>query len=154
MLPKIGKNITIAMFITILITSTIPYQVKAQQNNYNYTPYYTANNSYVSDNPNLRLQQFSMSAWFKTNMTNNKVVAIIVNKGGFGSDGSSIPDMNYGIWLTGTNQGVAGKVEDSSPLLLKNISFEKVIPDQGDNGKTLDPVLWHVVEGKTEVQLM
>jgi hypothetical protein len=87
--------------------------IKAQQNNYNYAPYFTANNSYVSinDNPNLRLEQFSVSAWFKTNMTNNKVVAIIVNKGGFGNDGSSIPDMNYGIWLTGTNQGVAGKVE-------------------------------------------
>jgi hypothetical protein len=35
-------------------------------------------------------------------------------------------------------------------LLLKNISFEEIIPDKGDNGKTFDPDKWGVCEGKTE----
>jgi hypothetical protein len=40
--------------------------------------------------------------------------------------------------------------EGSHYYLLKNMSFEKIIPDKGDNGNTSDPVSWFVVEGKTE----
>ncbi len=122
-MPKIGKNIMIAAFIAMLITASIPIEIKAESinsdnsamrvNYYNYAPYFTANNSYVSinDNPNLRLEQFSIAAWFKTDMTNNKEMAIIVNKGGFSKNTINTPNQNYGIWLTGTNQGVAGKIQ-------------------------------------------
>ncbi|MEM3092934.1 MAG: phospholipase D-like domain-containing protein, partial [Candidatus Nitrosocaldus sp.] len=82
---------------------------------YNYAPYFTATGSnFVSipDSQELRLQQqFSVSAWFRTTMNNNSQVAIIVNKGGFQSDTPGTPQQNYGIWITGSNQGVRGKVE-------------------------------------------
>ncbi|WP_158648722.1 MULTISPECIES: LamG-like jellyroll fold domain-containing protein [Candidatus Nitrosocaldus] len=85
------------------------------QGSYHYEPYFTATGSnFVSipDKQELRLTtNFTVSAWFKTTMNNNSQVAIIVNKGGFGADGSNVVDMNYGIWLTGSNQGVIGKVQ-------------------------------------------
>ncbi|MFN4337017.1 MAG: LamG domain-containing protein, partial [Candidatus Nitrosocaldus sp.] len=82
---------------------------------YNYAPYFTATGSnFVSipDSQELRLTtNFTVSAWFRTTMNNNSQVAMIVNKGGFGNgDGTDRPDMNYGIWLTGSNQGVRGRV--------------------------------------------
>jgi len=42
------------------------------------------------------------------------------------------------------------KEEGRLQLLLKNSGFEETIPDQGDNGKTFDPAIWGVAEGKTE----
>ncbi|MEM3916738.1 MAG: LamG-like jellyroll fold domain-containing protein, partial [Candidatus Nitrosocaldus sp.] len=94
----------------MVITSTIPVYASS----YNYAPYFTADGSnFVSipDSQELRLTNFTVSAWFRTTMNNNSQVAIIVNKGGFGTDGSNVADMNYGIWITGSNQGVRGKVE-------------------------------------------
>jgi|GEM_PF-1526118 len=96
-------------------SSEVTITVKDIAGGYRYEPYFTANGSnYVSipDRQELRLQKFSVSAWFRTTMTNNSSVAIIVNKGGFGNgDGNDRPDMNYGIWITGSNQGVRGKVQ-------------------------------------------
>ncbi len=114
---SLSKKISIIIISIIgcsmLITSTIP--VYASTTNYNYAPYFTATGSnFVSipDKQELRLTtNFTVSAWFKTTMNNNSQVAIIVNKGGFGADGSNVVDMNYGIWLTGSNQGVIGKVQ-------------------------------------------
>jgi hypothetical protein len=40
--------------------------------------------------------------------------------------------------------------EISKSSLLKNTSFEEAIPDQGDGGKTFDPAIWSIAEGKTE----
>jgi hypothetical protein len=34
--------------------------------------------------------------------------------------------------------------------ILKNTGFEEAILDKGDNGKTFDPAIWGVNEGKTE----
>jgi hypothetical protein len=45
------------------------------------------------------------------------------------------------------------KEEGRLQLLLKNSGFEEAIPDQGDNGKTFDPAIWDVAEGKTEKEL-
>ncbi|GBC72739.1 Alkaline phosphatase [archaeon HR04] len=82
---------------------------------YNYAPYFTSTGSnFVSipDSQELRLQQqFTVSAWFRTTMNNNTLVALIVNKGGFQSDTLGTPQQNYGIWITGSNQGVRGKVQ-------------------------------------------
>ncbi|SPC33785.1 LamG-like jellyroll fold domain-containing protein [Candidatus Nitrosocaldus cavascurensis] len=128
-----GTAITLATILLFQVTGLLllqnnnNYHAMAQSGGgspYNYAPYFTATGSnFVSipDKQELRLQQqFSVSAWFKTTMNNNSQVAIIVNKGGFGNgDGLDRPDMNYGIWLTGTNdqapQGrVAGGFESSS----------------------------------------
>ncbi|MEM2566488.1 MAG: phospholipase D-like domain-containing protein [Candidatus Nitrosocaldus sp.] len=101
-----------AILCSIVITS-LP--VHASTANYRYDPYFTATGSnFVSipDSQELRLQQqFSVSAWFRTTMNNNSLVAIIVNKGGFQSDTPGTPQQNYGIWITGSNQGVRGKVQ-------------------------------------------
>ena len=68
---------------------------------YHYTPSFSsssANYFDIPDNALLRLQRFSVAAWFKTS-TDYSTNGVIVNKGGFGSE---LPgqNMNYGIWLT------------------------------------------------------
>ncbi|MEM1971239.1 MAG: LamG domain-containing protein, partial [Candidatus Anstonellales archaeon] len=100
----------------LLLQNNNNYYAMAQSGSlYNYAPYFTATGSnFVSipDSQELRLQQqFSVSAWFRTTMNNNSLVAIIVNKGGFQSDTPGTPQQNYGIWITGSNQGVRGKVQ-------------------------------------------
>jgi len=54
-----------------------------------------------------------------------------------------------GKWVCENGKWV-NKEESRLQLLLKNTGFEEVIPDKGDNGKTFDPAIWDVVEGKTE----
>ncbi len=102
--------LTLSTFASIVdITSSIAY---ASNDKYNYAPYFTAtgsNHVSIDDKPELRLQQFSIAAWFRTTISNNDKAAIIVNKGGFGVDSSTLPDMNYGIWI-GCN-GNQGKVQ-------------------------------------------
>jgi phosphatidylserine/phosphatidylglycerophosphate/cardiolipin synthase-like enzyme len=100
-----------SIVITVLIIlPSMPFSYANTQ--YKYEPYFTASGSnYVSipDNTNLRLQQFSVSAWFRTTINDNDKAVIIVNKGGFGVDGSNVVDMNYGIWI-GCNSN-KGKVQ-------------------------------------------
>ncbi len=106
---KITSIISV-MICSMVITSTIPVYASS----YNYAPYFTANGSnFVSipDSQELRLTNFTVSAWFRTTMNNNTLVSMIINKGGFGVDDPNVTDMNYGIWLTGSNQGVRGKVQ-------------------------------------------
>jgi hypothetical protein len=89
-------------------TVTINVIVPAQ-GNYNYAPSFTATGSNYFDSastPSLQLSQFSVAAWFKTS-TNFASEALIVNKGGLGSETSG-QNMNYGIWMTSTEQIVAG----------------------------------------------
>src|SRR6185436_1156041 len=64
------------------------------------------------DSPSLRLTQFSVAAWFKTSTDFSSGDAVIVNKGGLGSD-SAGQNMNYGIWMTSTEK-VKGGFETSS----------------------------------------
>ena len=55
---------------------------------YNYAPSFVATGSNFNDTPDsasLRLNQFTVAAWFKTS-TNFASDAFIVNKGGVGSD--------------------------------------------------------------------
>ena len=52
------------------------------------------------------ISQFSLAAWFKTS-ANFGSDAFIANKGGIGSD-SSGENLNYGIWMTSTEQIKAG----------------------------------------------
>ena len=72
---------------------------------YNYAPSFVANGSNFNDTPDsasLRLNQFTVAAWFKTS-TNFASDAFIVNKGGVGSD-SPGQNLNYGIWMTSTEK--------------------------------------------------
>ena len=67
---------------------------------YNYAPSFTATGSSYSDvasSPSLKLSQFSVASWFKTS-SNFGADAVIVNKGGFGSE-SAGQNMNWGIWM-------------------------------------------------------
>jgi hypothetical protein len=76
---------------------------------YNYAPSFAATGSTFNDTPDstsLRLNQFTVAAWFKTS-TNFASDAHIINKGGVGSD-SSGQNLNYGIWMTSTEQIKAG----------------------------------------------
>ncbi|MEM1951544.1 MAG: phospholipase D-like domain-containing protein, partial [Candidatus Nitrosocaldus sp.] len=62
----------------------------------------------IVDEPSLRLQQFSISAWFRTSSTFTNH-AMIVNKGGFDTSTSRL---NYGLWIT-TNGTLRGGFEES-----------------------------------------
>ena len=76
---------------------------------YNYAPSFVLLGSSFNDTPDsasLRLNQFTVSAWFKTS-SNFASDAFIVNKGGVGSD-SAGQNLNYGIWMTSTEQIKAG----------------------------------------------
>ena len=59
----------------------------------------------------LQLSQFSVAVWFKTS-SNFASDAIIVNKGGVGSE-SSGQNMNYGIWMT-KSEKITGGFESTS----------------------------------------
>ncbi len=82
---------------------------------YHYEPFLTINshNDVVSipSTQSLKLSKFSVAAWFKT-ISNFGSEASIVNKGGFGTD-SSGNNMNYGIWMT-SSENVQGGFETSS----------------------------------------
>ncbi|HXV89420.1 MAG TPA: Ig-like domain-containing protein [Nitrososphaeraceae archaeon] len=92
------------------INSTLLNKVDAQTSgNYHYAPglNLTGSNYHdVTSTNSLQLSQFSVAAWFKTS-TNFASDAIIVNKGGLGSE-SPGQNMNYGIWMTKTEKIVAG----------------------------------------------
>jgi len=91
-------------------TATISINVIEQpQGSYNYAPSFVATGSSFNDTPDsasLRLNQFTVAAWFKTS-TNFASDAFIVNKGGVGSD-SSGQNLNYGIWMNSAEQVKAG----------------------------------------------
>jgi hypothetical protein len=91
-------------------TATVNIDVIEQpQGTYNYAPSFLANGATYNDTPDsasLRLNQFTVAAWFKTS-TNFASDAFIVNKGGVGSD-SSGQNLNYGIWMTSTEKVKAG----------------------------------------------
>jgi hypothetical protein len=92
-----------------IATVDITVQDPAQQGGYHYTPSFAATGSTFSDTPDsasLRLNQFTVAAWFKTS-TNFGSDAFIVNKGGVGSD-SSGQNLNYGIWMNSAEQIKAG----------------------------------------------
>jgi hypothetical protein len=75
---------------------------------YHYEPYGTFTGSNYIDEPSsssLQLTRFSVASWFKTS-TNFVSNAIIVNKGGSGSD-STGQNMNYGITMSTTENIVA-----------------------------------------------
>ncbi len=78
-------------------TATVSINVIEQpQGGYNYAPSFVATGSTYNDTPDsasLRLNQFTVAAWFKTS-TNFGSDAYIVNKGGVGSD-SSGQNLNY-----------------------------------------------------------
>jgi hypothetical protein len=91
------------------INSNLLNKVDAQTGTYHYAPGLTltgSNYNDVTSTSSLQLSQFSVSAWFKTS-TNFASDAIIVNKGGVGSE-SSGQNMNYGIWMTKSEKIVAG----------------------------------------------
>ena len=76
---------------------------------YHYSPSFVLsgiNYQDVTSSPSLQLSQFSVAAWFKTS-TNFGSDAFIINKGGVGSE-SSGQNLNYGIWMTSTEQIRAG----------------------------------------------
>jgi hypothetical protein len=88
---------------------SITVQDTAQPGGYNFAPSFAATGSTFNDTPDsasLRLNQFTVAAWFKTS-TNFGSDAYILNKGGVGSD-SSGQNLNYGIWMTSSEQIKAG----------------------------------------------
>jgi len=82
---------------------------------YHYEPFLTVNthNDVVSipSNQTLKLTKFSVASWFKTT-SNFGDLAIMVNKGGHGTDTSG-NNLNYGIWMTSAEK-VEGGFETSS----------------------------------------
>jgi Concanavalin A-like lectin/glucanases superfamily/F5/8 type C domain/Bacterial Ig domain len=92
------------------INSTLLNKTDAQTSgSYHYAPGLVltgSNYQDVTSTNSLQLSQFSIAAWFKTS-TNFASDAIIINKGGLGSE-SSGENMNYGIWMTKSEKIVAG----------------------------------------------
>jgi len=81
---------------------------------YNYAPSFAATGSSyfdVASSPSLKLSQFSAAAWFKTS-SNFAGDAVIVNKGGFGSETAG-QNMNWGIWMDSAER-IKGGFETSS----------------------------------------
>ena len=113
-----GKNLNFSILLLSWVilffsasefNSTLLNKVDAQTGSYHYAPGLTltgSNYNDVTSTSSLQLSQFSVAAWFKTS-TNFASNALIVNKGGFGSD-SSGQNMNYGIWMTSLEQIKAG----------------------------------------------
>jgi len=100
----------ILFFSASIINSNLLNKVDAQTSaNYHYAPglILTGSNYHdVTSTTSLQLSQFSVAAWFKTS-SNFASDAIIVNKGGVGSE-SSGQNMNYGIWMTKSEKIQAG----------------------------------------------
>jgi Concanavalin A-like lectin/glucanases superfamily/F5/8 type C domain/Bacterial Ig domain len=100
----------ILFFSASAINSNLLNNVDAQTSgNYHYAPELVltgSNYQDVTSTNSLQLSQFSVAAWIKTS-TNFASDAIIVNKGGVGSE-SSGQNMNYGIWMTKTEKIRAG----------------------------------------------
>jgi hypothetical protein len=70
---------------------------------YTYSPSYNADGSRyfdIPDDPSLRLEKYTLAAWFKTtkNYASVSIKPLIANKGGFGSDDPG-NNLNYGIWV-------------------------------------------------------
>jgi len=99
----------IVFFSASELNSNLINNADAQTGGYNYAPGLVLTGSNFQDtpsSPSLQLSQFSAAAWFKTS-TNFGSDAFIVNKGGMSSD-SAGQNMNYGIWMTSTEQIKAG----------------------------------------------
>jgi Concanavalin A-like lectin/glucanases superfamily/F5/8 type C domain len=91
------------------ITEIDVYGSSVSSVGYNYAPSFTATGSNyfdVASAPSLQLSQFSLAAWFKTS-TNFASTAVIVNKGGFGSEEPG-QNLNYAIWMNSEEQVKAG----------------------------------------------
>ena len=109
---------------------------------YNYAPSFVATGSSFNDTPDsasLRLNQFTVAAWFKTSI-NFGSDAYVVNKGGVGSD-SPGQNLNYGIWMSSTEQIKAGFETSSgadqfvtSPTAYNDNQWHyAVVTNNGDN---------------------
>ncbi len=84
------------------------------QGGYTYSPglVLTGSNYHnVVNSASLQLSRFTVAAWFKTS-SNFGSDAMIVNKGGVGSESSS-QNMNYGIWMT-SSEKIRGGFETST----------------------------------------
>jgi hypothetical protein len=94
-------NATSADSITVMVSNVPGYQPT-------YAPAFMASNSYfdIGNSPSLQLPLFSIGSWFKTSSMYSGN-AMIVNKGGFGSDASG-ENMNYGIWMDANEKLVVG----------------------------------------------
>jgi predicted phosphodiesterase len=86
----------------------------------------------ISHKDSLSLDNFTISAWIKTNETNLKDPAHIVNKGGFNKEDKG-KNMNYGIWLS-RNGNIQGGFETKS-----GINYEVTSPGRYNDGK------WHFI---------
>ena len=86
---------------------------------YMYPPDYTLTGTNffdVPDSPSLRLQNFSVAAWFKTS-TIFSSEGMIVNKGGFRHTINAGQNLNYGIWMD-KEQKVGAGFESESGFLV------------------------------------
>lgn len=114
-----GKGGYVSDFVDIIVKETegsdtaglATFGVTASSSNslYAYSPSFTGTGSSyfsIADTSALHLQRFSVAAWFKTSSSFSGN-AMIVNKGGLGSD-SSGQNMNYGIWMNSDEKIVAG----------------------------------------------
>jgi hypothetical protein len=112
--PIVASEVTLTFELTIndgFTTSkdTVNVVVYNIIGGYRYEPEFLATGSNkfdIPDSSSLRLQVFSVGAWFRTS-DSFTTDAAIVNKGGFGSE-SSGQNMNYGIWMNSAEKIVAG----------------------------------------------
>jgi hypothetical protein len=86
----------------------------ANATNYKHDPFLTLTDSNfreIPDGDNLKLNEFTLSAWFRTTQ-NNTEPGHIVNKGGMNTDEEGM-NLNYGIW-TNEEDGLVGGFETTA----------------------------------------
>ena len=84
---------------------------------YHYDPYmgFNGTSDFISipDAASLDLNQFSVAAWFYNDEVFASDEAMIVNKGGYGSETGG-ENMNYGLWIDQTEGQLTGGFEETT----------------------------------------
>ncbi len=139
-------NVLYYVILLLPLSVFFHYDAISQSNknyfNYTFAPSLNTNRTYFCDNGNnfcdiknnnqLRLEEFSLAAWFKNSQKNFSEPGHIINKGGFDSDAKG-KNMNYGIWMNidGTiSSGFESEIGEN---------FGIVSPKKYNDGK------WHYV---------
>jgi hypothetical protein len=111
---------TTSILFTIIAVSFFPmddFKANAQSANatqYKHEPFLTLTDSRfveIPDGDNLKLTEFTLGTWFRTNQ-NSTESGFIVNKGGLNTDEEGM-NLNYGIW-TNEEGGIDGGFETSA----------------------------------------
>ncbi|MFB5599767.1 MAG: LamG-like jellyroll fold domain-containing protein, partial [Nitrososphaeraceae archaeon] len=114
-------NTTMAQANTTMAQANTTMAQENQTGEYKYEPFYSLKNQNyqdVSENLSPQLTNFSIVTWFKTS-ENHTTPGHMVNKGGMNTDEAGM-NMNYGIWITDSNEVEGGFEAESGDNFFVN----------------------------------